>query len=135
MEQYIILALISMLFFGVNAVILKSAKNIDSVTLTLISLATAVILTLVYWIFFVSKKEFSIQGAGFGLLSGMAYTIALVLFVMAIKQGKVSIVATINALSAGVAVILSVVLLSEQLTTVKIVGVVLGIAAAVLLAL
>ena len=135
MEQYVIIAIISMFFFGVNAIILKSAKNIDSVTLTLISIVTVAILTLLYWTFFVSKKEFSIQGAGFGILSGIVYSLALVLFVIAIKQGKVSIVSTINALSAGVAVILAVLLLSEKLTAVKIAGVILGILATVLLSL
>jgi uncharacterized membrane protein len=135
MESYIIIAIISMFFFGANAIILKSAKNIDSVTLTLISLATAAVLTLLYWTFFVSKKEFSLQGAGFGLLSGAVYALALVLFVIAIKQGKVGVVSTINALSAGVAVILAVFLLSEKLTLVKIAGVVLGVIAAILLSL
>lgn len=116
-----------------NAIILKTAKNIDSVSLTLISLSTAAILTLLYWTFFYSKKEITFQGATYGILSGMAYALALVLFVIAIKQGKVSIVATINALSAGVAVILAVSVLSEKLTLIKIVGIIFGIIAAVLL--
>ena len=135
MEQYVVVALISMFFFGVNAILLKSAKNINPITLTLISLATATILTLLYWTIFVSKKEFSLQGAGFGILSGIAYTLALVLFVIALKQGKVSIVSTINALSAGVAVILAILIFSEKLTAIKVAGVILGILAAVLLAL
>ena len=135
MESYIIMALISMVFFGANAVILKSAKNIDSVTLALISLATASVLTLLYWTFFVSEKQFTVQGLRFGILSGAAYSVALVLFVIAIQQGKVSIVSTINALSAGVAVILAVLLLAEKLTAVKIAGVILGILAAVLLSI
>ncbi len=63
------------------------------------------------------------------------YALALILFIVAIKQGKVGIVATINALSAGVAVILAVFVLSEKLTLVKIAGVMLGIIAVVLLSI
>ncbi len=48
MDSYVIIAVISTIFFGMNAIILKTAKNIDSVSLTLISLSTAAILTLLY---------------------------------------------------------------------------------------
>lgn len=135
MEQYIILAFISTFFFGLNAIILKSAKNVDAVTLGLISTATASIFIFLYWFFFFSKKQLSPPGIKFGVLSGTAYTIGLLLFIMAVKAGKVSIVAAINALSAGVAVILAIMIFSEKLTAIKIGGIILGIIAAVLLSI
>ncbi len=135
MEQYIILALVSTFFFGLNAIILKSAKNIDSITLSLVSVVTAGILIFIYWLFFLSKKQVSPEGIKYGVFSGIAYTLAFVLFIMAIKSGKVSIVAPINALSAGVAVILSLIVFSEKLTLIKIGGIVLGIVATILLSI
>jgi len=135
MEQYVIIALISMFFFGTNAIIQKSAKNIDPITLTLVALVTATTLTLIYWLFFAPNKEHSIQGISFGILSGVAFAIAFITFIIALKMGKASVVVTINALSAGVAVILAVTLLAEKLTLLKIGGIVLGIIAAILLAL
>ncbi|MFH0961718.1 MAG: EamA family transporter [archaeon] len=134
MESYILIALASTVFFGANAIILKSAKNIDSTSLTLISLATAAFLTLLYWIFFVKEKILSSLGVASGVLSGAVYFLALLLFVVALKRGSTSVVATLNALSALVAVFLAVILLSEKLTLTKIAGIALGIAAAVLLA-
>ncbi len=67
MDSYVIIALISTFFFGVNAIILKTAKNIDPISLTLVSLSTAAILTLLYWTFFYSKKKllFRAQVMGF----------------------------------------------------------------------
>jgi uncharacterized membrane protein len=135
MEQYIVLAFISTFFFGLNAIILKSAKNLDPVALGLISTATAAIFIFIYWFFFFSKKQFSPAGIKFGVLSGAAYAIGLILFIMAVKAGKVSIVAGINALSTAVAVILAIIVFSEKLTAIKIGGIILGIIAAVLLAI
>ena len=126
MESYIIIALISMVLFGTNAVILKSAKNIDPVSLTLFSIGTSALVALIWWTFFNFKRVLSLQGVGFGILSGILNGIAIVLFVIAIHKGKASIVAPISALGAGVAVILAVVFLSEKLTLFHVSGIILG---------
>ena len=57
------------------------------------------------------------------------------MIVINLNMGKASIVAPINALSAGVAVVLAIIILSEKLTLVKSIGIILGITAAVLLSL
>lgn len=135
MEQYILLALISTFFFGLNAIVLKLSKNIDPITLTLISVSTAAVLVLFYWAFFVKSSGITIQGAGYGIASGILFSLAIILFIIALKAGKASIVAPINALNSGVAVILAVLFLSEKLTLLNVLGIVLGIIAAVLLSL
>jgi uncharacterized membrane protein len=135
MENYILVAIISMVFFGVNAVIMKAAKGIDPLTLLLLSLTTATLLVCGYRFLSNTKTEISTQGIGFGLLSGVVYAIALVLFVIAIRQGKVSIVAAINALSAGVVLILAMVFLAEKLSPIKTSGIILAVIAAFMLSL
>ncbi len=135
MEQYIFLALISTFFFGLNAIVLKLSKNIDLITLTLISVSTAAVLVFLYWIFFIKNRKITIQGAGYGAASGILFSLAIILFIIALRTGKASIVVPINALSAGVAVVLAVLFLSEKLTLLKVLGIILGIAAAVLLSI
>jgi transporter family protein len=135
MDMYIILALIAMALFGVNAIVYKIAPNIDAVTLTLVSFTVSAVGTLFYWIFFVSKKQISLGGVGVGVIGGLVSVAALICFIMALQLGKASVVNTLRALSAGVTVILAVVFLSEKLTMMKAAGVVLAIIAAVLLSL
>ena len=135
MEPYIIIALISMLFFAVNTFILKLSPKIDSVSLSLISVSTAAVCIFMYWLIFNTKKEITMQGAGYAVLSGAVYTVALILFVVALRMGKASVVSTINALSAGVLLILVVAFLSEKITAIQWAGIILGIIAAVLLSL
>lgn len=135
MESYILIAIISMVLFGVNAIVIKSAKNIDPITLSVVSLGTAFCLALVYWFFFYHKKEFGNDGLAVGAASGVIYFFALILFIVALQKGKASVVVTINALSAGVAALLAIFFLSEKITILKLTGIVLGIIAVILLSL
>jgi len=135
MEAYVILALICMVLFGVNAIIYKIAPNIDAVSLAMISFTVSALSTFAYWFFFVSNKQISLQGASVGALAGVVSVAALITFIMALQSGKASIVNTIRALSAGVTVLLALLFLSEKLTLVKAIGIAFGIIAAVLLAL
>jgi len=133
MEQYILLAIISMLFFGINSVMLKNATKIDSVTLSLVAISTAAMAILICWGLFFQKKEITSEGIAYGIGAGLVYTVAFVLFVMALQTGKTSVVVTINALSAGIAVLLSVIVFRENLSITQIMGIVLGIVATILL--
>jgi len=135
MDQSVLFAIVSMFLFGVNMVLLKTAKGTDSVVLTAISVSTAALMIAGYWLFFHGQKELSQQGTGIGILSGLIYAVSIVLLVTALKYGKASIVAPINALGAGVAVLLAVFFLSEKLTLVQIIGIILAIAGVILIAL
>lgn len=133
MENYIILALICMFFFGINAILYKIAPKIDPVTLTLISFTVSAIGTFIYWFFFVTNKEFSWKGASIGLVAGLSSVVALITFISALKLGNVSTVNTIRALSVGVTVLLAIIFLKESLSLAHWVGVAFGIVAVVLL--
>jgi uncharacterized membrane protein len=134
MQEYILLAFISTALLGVNAIVLKAAKGIDPVSLSLVSQATALLLVSGYWLLS-GKKTLTLAGAGWGAASGAFFAGGLLLFVIALRQGKASVVAPINALSAAVSVILAVLILGEKLNAVKATGIALAIVAAVLLTL
>jgi bacterial/archaeal transporter family protein len=135
MESYVIFALLSMLLFGTNAVILKSAKNIDFLSLTLLSVGTSAILALLCWFFLNFKKEMGTHGITMGVISGILNGTGIILFNYAIQRGKASIVAPISSLGAGVAVILAVIILAERLTLIQTLGIVLGLVSVVLLSI
>jgi bacterial/archaeal transporter family protein len=133
MESYIIFALLSMLLFGTNAVVLKCAKNIDFLSLTLLSVGTSAILAFFCWFFLHFKKDMGTHGITLGIISGILNGTGIILFNYAIQRGKASIVAPISALGAGVAVILAVIILSEKLTFIQTIGIILGLISVVLL--
>ena len=135
MELYILFALIAMILFGVNAIIYKVAPNIDAISLALVSFTVSAVGTFIYWLFFVSKKQIALVGIGYGIAAGLLSVGALIFFISALHMGKASIVATIRALSVGVTVLLAVILLSEKLVLTKIIGIVFGIIAVVLLSI
>ncbi|NQU78748.1 EamA family transporter [Candidatus Woesearchaeota archaeon] len=135
MEIYVLLALVCMTLFGVNAIIYKLAPNIDPVSLTLVSFVTSALGTFIYWVFFVSKKQLGMQGIGYGIIGGLISVAALITFISALQLGKASVVNTIRALSAAVTVVLAILFLSEKLTLVKGVGIGLAVVAAVLLSI
>lgn len=135
MELYIILALICMILFGINAIIYKIAPQIDPVTLALISFVISATATFLYWLIFAPAKQASWQGISVGIIAGVVSAVALITFIAALQLGKASVVNTIRALSAGITVILAITFLSEKLTLLQVAGIVLGIISVILLSL
>ena len=114
MHGYVTLSLLAMVLFGINAIVYKVAPNIDAVTLTLVSFSVSAVTTFLYWLLFVSEKQFSYAGIMWGVLGGVLSTIAFISFVKALQLGNASIVNTIRALSAAVTVILAVLVLGRE---------------------
>ncbi len=90
MQEYILLAFISTALLGVNAILLKAAKGIDPVSLSMISQATSLLLVGGYWLLS-GKKTLTLAGAGWGAVSGACFAGGLLLFVMALRQGTASV--------------------------------------------
>ena len=129
MKNYFIFAVISMLLFGINALIQKKAPNIDSISLSLFSIGSAFIIVLIIWLLNFKNKEISIKGSIYSISSGLIFSIALLLFIYSLRIGNLKIVVLLNGLSAGVAVILSFFLLKESISIYQIIGIFLRIAA------
>jgi transporter family protein len=60
---------------------------------------------------------------------------AFLMFILALRNSKVSPIVVINTFSAAIAVILSVILLKEKLSVTQILGVIMGISGVVLVSL
>ncbi len=136
MQYYILLALIAMIGFGIVAIIYKLASpHIDSVALVMIYNLIGAILAGAYWFLFHSPKKITTTGFYYTSIAAILGTVAFITYVIAIKFGKVSVVAPIRNLSLAVAVVIALAFLAEKITLVKIIGIVFAVIAVVLLSL
>ncbi len=120
MERWITYALISMLFAGFTSVIAKyGMKNVGGDTALVVR--TSMVFLLVWLNAFVfnhvgkltalSKKDVMSL-----CLSGVTTTISWIFYYRAIKEGNVSVVATIDKASIVVTLLLSFIILKEPFT-------------------
>jgi uncharacterized membrane protein len=135
MELYIIYAIAAMLLYGITAIIYKIASpSIDTVSLTLFTSVFITASVFVYWLFF-KEKMITMKGLEYSALAGVMAAAAFISFVTAIYLGKVSIAATIRGLAFAVTATIAILLLSEQVTTIKLLGIGLAVVAVILLSL
>ncbi len=120
MERWIIYAIISMVFAGFTSVIAKyGMKNVAGDTA--LAIRTSVVFVLIWLNVFVfnyskniqllTKKDFL-----FLALSGVTTTISWIFYYRAIKEGNVSVVATIDKASIIITLLLSFWILKEPFT-------------------
>ncbi len=133
MKNYFFLALISMLLFSINTIIQKKMSNIDSITLTLFTVGFAFVFILIIWLINFNNKILSLKSTILCGITGIIYSIAILLFIYSLRIGKIQIVVLLNGLSAGVTIILSFLILKESLNLYQIIGVCLGVIAIVFL--
>jgi transporter family protein len=133
MELYIFFAVISMTFFGINGVLIKVAPEIDPFSLTLVSFSSSTVVAFLYWLICVPDKQVSMQGVGYGVLSGLVSFTALIAFMIGIRMGNASTVSTISSLSSAITVILAVLILSEKITLTQGIGIIIAIISVFLL--
>jgi bacterial/archaeal transporter family protein len=120
MKTWIMYALVSMGFAGVTSVIAKlGMKNVSG------DAALAVRTTMVFGLVWINAFAFSkVREIGgltrsdifFLCLSGITTTLSWIFYYRAIKDGDVSIVASIDKGSVVIAILLSLLLLREPLT-------------------
>ena len=132
MKLYIMFAIISMTFFGINGVLIKIAPEIDPFSLILVSFSSSTIIAFLYWLLCVPEKQVSMQGVGYGVLAGLVSFTALITFMIGIKMGNVSTVSTISSLSSAVTVILAVLILSEKIKLIQGIGIIMAIISVIL---
>jgi uncharacterized membrane protein len=135
MSKYVFIAIISSVLFGFTTIIQKRTTGVDPITFTLLSMISGTVLIFVYWLFFTPNKVYSSIGMYRSLWAGMLSGLAFTLFIIALRHYKVSTVVIINSFSAVVAVLLSVILLTEKLSITQIIGVILGISGVILVSI
>ena len=115
-----IYALLSALFASLTAIFAKvGIKGIDSDLAT--AIRTVVILIIVWAIAFFKGEipaiqNFNKQNWTFLILSGCATGLSWLFYFKALQLGKVSQVATVDKLSVGLTIILSIIFLHEAVT-------------------
>ncbi len=128
MDRWILYALISALFAGITSVAAKSGLKEISPTLAL-GIRTFFIFIFISIVIFVSGslnelKSLKGQSLFFLIVSAVTTTLSWLFYYWAMKDGKVSVIASIDKCSIVVTVLLSLLLLHEPLTLKLILGVV-----------
>ena len=132
-----IFALLSAFFAALTAIFAKvGIKGVDTDLAT--AIRTVVILILAWGIAFFrggtsTFNTLTKQNLIFLCLSGVATGLSWIFYFKALQIGKVSQVAPIDKLSVAIAIILSVIFLNEQISTLGIIGVLLIISGTILL--
>ena len=120
MERWIIYALISMLFAGFTSVIAKyGMKNVGGDTALVVRTSMVFLLVWLNAFVFNHTKGLSVltkKDILFLCLSGITTTVSWVFYYRAIKEGNVSVVATIDKASIVVTLLLSFIILKEPFT-------------------
>ena len=122
-----------MIGYGISAVLYKLAfKHIDSLSLTLVSSLLMAVTSLIIWL---TSTEIYITRIGieYAIAAGIISGIAFVAFITSTHQGEVGVVATLRGLSFLIPAIVAMIFLSEKLTMMKAIGIMLAVMAIVFL--
>ncbi len=127
MEKWVLYALISMLFAGLTSVIAKFGMK-DLSSDTALAIRTSVVFTIVILNAFILKNAFyEIQHAPatnliYLTISGITTSLSWIFYYRAIKEGRVSYVASIDKASIVVTIMLSFIILKEPVTAKVLLG-------------
>ena len=130
MTQWLPSALVALFSFGLwgffskialTHIDSKSALVFQTVGVLLIGILTASLLNF--------KPATDIKGVGFGLLTGIAYGIGCLFYLIAADKGKIGTVVTMTALYPIVTLVLSYLLLEEAINLKQFFGIILALIA------
>jgi len=126
MERWVIYAIVSMLFAGLTSVLAKSGlKGISSDLGLAIRTAVVFILVTLNVTVLTGVKDFSNitrNNLIFLALSGLTTSLSWIFYYRAMKEGEVSMVASIDKASIVVTILLSFLILKEPMTAKLLVG-------------
>ena len=135
MEKHITWGIIATVLWGLWAVLLKLSStrlgHWQSVLVyTVFSVITVVVL---YFSLGENTRQFETTGVILAASAGVLGGLALVFFQKAVSSGPVSTVTAISALYPVIAIVFGVVFLRENLSTTNFIGIILAVAAGVLI--
>lgn len=133
MNSFILLALLAMVGYGLTAALYKAAApHIDAISLTLLSSIVMTTTVFVLW-WLKSEKHFTTAGLGYAGMTGIVSGLAFAAFIKSIHLGSSSVATTIRGLSFLVTTAVALLWLGENITTAKLVAILLSAIALVLL--
>jgi drug/metabolite transporter (DMT)-like permease len=134
-DAAILLAILSLMFGGLNEVVFKRYSARTGSRGMIIS-GIGIIWTLLLLIDVAIRGEsftFSNAGLGYGVVAGLVVAIANISFLESLRHMEVSLGSTIYRLNTIVVVVLSILFLGETMTMVKFAGILCGVFAVLLL--
>jgi bacterial/archaeal transporter family protein len=136
MKNWYWFSLAAMACWGAWGIFGKLASaQINSKLLVLVSITTSFLLLWVLFLVTGFEMEKNGRGIAWAVLAGVAGSIGSIFFYLALREGKASVVVPLTALYPLVTVALSVLFLREEISAVKVLGIVLALAASLLLSL
>jgi bacterial/archaeal transporter family protein len=132
---WLLLSVLLLIFWGVFGLFLKLATNFISAGSAFIWLSLGLLLTAPVFFSHVDfHQPYDVRSVWMGIMAGVASGVGtLTVFVAMRNKGKASVVIMITALYSVVTVILAPLIFSEALTIKEVSGVVLSLAAILLL--
>jgi transporter family protein len=127
-------SLIALICWGLWGLLIKIASKYYSWHQVFIVSSIATITTSIILLAFVKPSiNFQSQGFTFSLFAGIAGALALVTFNYAMQGGQKIIIVPLTALYPIITIILSYLVLHEEISLVKAIGILLGLAAIILI--
>jgi transporter family protein len=133
--HYLTLALVTLVFLGIHYFLAKLISPHVASPVIALACCTACIPPLIAYIYF-TKTPFIPQNGlylGLAFLIGLPAAIGILTLYMAIERGPVSIVMPIYGLNATMTAVLGIFILRESLSLEKAFGLILAVAAIILL--
>lgn len=130
MTQWLPAALLALFSFGLWGLFSKLALvYIDSKTALVFQTVGVLIIGLITLSMMNFKPATDMKGLGFGLLTGLAYGVGCLFYLIAADKGKITTVVTLTALYPLVTIILSYFLLQETINIRQFLGIGLALVA------
>lgn len=133
-DRWVIFGVAAVILFGAGSLFGKIASN--SVASSKVYFFEATGTLTVFSIYFILKRAEILNNFHFnifGILMGLCWGLGTVLFITALDKSKLSVLVTFTALYPAVTIFLALIFLGERLDLKEIVGIVLALAAGLLL--
>jgi len=134
--NWLVSGLIAMVCWGIWGLLMKLAsKHFSWNQIFIVTSIVTVIVSLTVFLFF--RPDINVHSPGFSLslLAGLVGSVALVAFNYALEGGKSIIVVPLSALYPVVTIILSYLVLHEEISLLQAVGIILGLASILLVSI
>lgn len=130
MSQWLPSALLALFSFGLWGLFSKLAiAHIDSKSALIFQTAGVLLVGLITLTMLDFKPATDMKGLSFGLLTGIAYGVGCLFYLIAADKGKIITVVTLTALYPLVTIVLSYFLLRETISIKQFIGVLFALAA------
>jgi len=134
--NWLVSSLVAMVCWGIWGLLMKLASKYFSWhQIFIVTSIVTVMASLTVFVIFRPAINVHSLGFSYALLAGVAGSVALVAFNYAIEVGKSIIVVPLSALYPVVTIILSFLVLHEEISLIKAVGIALGLAAILLVSM